>query len=237
MPLGKTSSEKPVSLSREVRSLIEREPYIRNPLADGLINYSALARSIAPRIEQKLNRRIKEESLIVAIKRYADEISGKTAKNDYLDIFAKSTLSMQEDVSYALLNRSDEILGALEHLLNESDWHSGEVRIIIEAPERVVVVLKTPRMNSLMEKVKDNAIDFSESNALITMREPIESRTTYGVIAEIASVLSRKGISIELISAPPDLHFLVDEKDAEEAYKSLKEMIKTAKQALKENSI
>jgi hypothetical protein len=102
-------------------------------------------------------------------------------------------------------------------------------------PTRIVAVLKAPRMASLMEKVSDYVIESSEGNSLITMREPMESRSTYGVIAEIASILSRKGISIELISAPPDLHFLVNEKDAEETYKSLREMIRASKQHLQEN--
>lgn len=232
--LGK-GQQKSASLSKEVRGLIDRDPYVKNTLADGLINYSALARTLAPKVKQKLGREIKEESIVVAIKRYADEISGKANKNDYLDILARSSISMQEDVSYALLARNDTVMKELEGLLEESDWHPGEIRIVIDGPGRVIAVLKTQRMTSLIEKIGDDTIDCSDGNSLITMREPIESRSTYGVIAEIASVLSRKGISIELISAPPDLHFLIKEKDAEEAYKSLREMIKAAKQSCQEN--
>ena len=65
-----------------------------------------------------------------------------------------------------------------------------------------------------------------------TMREPLEAMATYGVIAEVSSVLSRNGISIELISAGPDLHFIVSEENAEQAYKVLKCLIKKAKQHL-----
>ncbi len=231
--MSKNGSEKVASLSRSVRSIIEKEPYIRNPLAEGLINYSALARKISPRIEKDLERKIKDESLIVAIKRYADEINGKTDKKDYLDIFARSTLTMQDDVSYALLSGKDEVLNELEKLLKEPDWHSGEIRIVVSGPGRVVVLLKAERMNSIKEKINEHILDFSENNVLITMREPIESRTTYGVIAEIAQILSRREISIELVSAPPDLHFLVHEKDGEETYSCIKELIRNAKEEMK----
>lgn len=232
--LAKTRNEKSVSLSREIRSLIEGDPYVRNTLADGLINYSALARTLAPKVKQKLNREIKEESIIVAIKRYADEINGKSEKKDYLNILGKSTISMQDDISYALLRRNSDVLKELENILNKTDWLQGEIRIIVDGPSSVVVVLKTPRMLSFMENLDDEMVNCSENNSLITMRQPPESMTTYGVIAEIASILSKKGISIELISAPPDLHFVVGEKDAEEAYKTLRERIKQAKQTIQE---
>ncbi len=232
--LEKIRNEKSVSLSREIRSLIAGDPYVRNTLADGLINYSALARTLAPKVKQKLNREIKEESVIVAIKRYADEINGKSEKKDYLNILGKSSISMQEDICYALLKRDSDVLKELENLLNDTDWLQGEVRIIVDGPSRVVVVLKTPRMLSFVENLDDEMVDCSENNSLITMRQPHESRTTYGVIAEIASTLSKKGISIELISAPPDLHFVVSEKDAEEAYRTLRELIKQAKESMQE---
>jgi len=234
--LQKTRNEKSVSLSKEIRSLIERDPYVKNTLADGLINYSALARTLVPKVKQKLNREVKEESVIVAIKRYADEINGKSEKNDYLEILGKSTISMQDDVCYALLRRDDEVLKELENVLNKRDWHQGEVRIIVDGPSRVVVVLKTPRMNSFVENLNDEMVECSENNSLITMRQPMESKSTYGVIAEIASILSKNGISIELVSAPPDLHFVVSEKDSEAAYTILRELIKDAKQAVQERT-
>lgn len=232
----KNGSEKTASLSKEVRALIDRDPYVKNTLADGLINYSALARCLAPKIKKSLDREIKEESLIVAIKRHADEINGKTSRNDYLDLLARSTISMQDDISYALISRNRHVLEEIESMLEKTDWHQAEIRIVIDAPNRVIVVLKSPRMTTLKDKFKDDFLDFSEGNCLITMREPIESKNIYGVIAEITSRLSRKGISIELVSAPPDLHFLVNEKDAEEAYTTLRHLIKDAKRALDEGN-
>lgn len=235
--MRKAGQEKSGSLSKEVKSLIEHDPYIRNTLADGLINYSALARILSSKIKQRLNRDVKEESLIVAIKRYADEINGKTAKHDYLDIISRGILSMQDHIAYALFPRNDSVLKELETLLNEGDWHSGEIRIIIDSPGRVIAMLKTPRMNSLIERIGGDVIDYAEGYTLLTMRQPVESRTTYGVISEIACALAKKKISIELISVPPDMHFLIEEKHAEEAYTTLRDLIKTAKHAMQERHL
>jgi len=227
-------SEKSVSLSKEVRTLIDRDPYVRNTLAEGLINYSALARNLAPQIKKSLDREVKEESLIVAIKRYADEINGKVDRNDYLDFLARSTISMQDDISYALISRNKQVLREIESLLDKTDWHQAEIRIVIDAPNRVIAVLKAPRMAALRDKFEEDFLYFSEGNSLITMRQPIESKGAYGIIADITGALSKKGISIELVSAPPDLHFLVEEKDAEETYRTLRHVIKDAKKAIKE---
>jgi len=142
---------------------------------------------------------------------------------------------MQEDITYLILESNTDVLSSLEELINEPDWHPGEVRIIVEAPQRTVVVLKSSRAKTLIEKVKDHLIEHVENNVLVTLSEPPESKSTYGVIAEVTSVLSKKGISVELISGPPNLHFLVNEENGSETYNTLKEIIKYAKGAEENN--
>jgi hypothetical protein len=225
-------TEKAASLARVVRDTIEKEPYIRNPLADGLINYSALARMLTPAIERELNRSVREESLMVAIKRYADEIQGKASNKQSMEILSQAVLSMQEDVSFAWLKSNETVLLELQHLINKTDWHPAELRIIVEGPERTIVVLKTSKMDQLLAKVNAETIESSNGHVLITIRAPEKLRKTHGVIAELTSTFSRKGISVDLITASPDLHFLVEDKDADEAYRSIKQQIRDAKKSV-----
>ena len=104
--------------------------------------------------------------------------------------------------------------------------------MIVEAPEIVIVMLKTPKMNRLLKKVEGDVVESTHNHVLITLNTLSQLRHTYGVIAEITSELSKKGISVELVSAASYLHFLVDEKDSEEAYKCIKSVVRGAKQAL-----
>ncbi|MFH1256421.1 MAG: ACT domain-containing protein [Candidatus Diapherotrites archaeon] len=221
------------SLSSIVRTLIDLNPYTKTSLADGLVNYSALARSLKPEIEKKLGKKVKEESIVVAIKRFADEIGGKKFSNSYAHIFANSTLSMQDDMSFALIKRNDKSAKKIEELLRETDWHTGEVRIVVEGAGQIMVLLKKHRLEPLLDLIESEVMDASHQNAIVSIRQPKEAVQTYGIIAEIASKLAQKGISIEIISAPPELHFMVNEKHATEAFQTIKSLIQQAKEQMK----
>jgi hypothetical protein len=225
-----TGNGKAASLSKEIRDIISKDPYVKNSLAEGLINYSALARRISPIVEKNLNRKVKEESLIVAIKRHADEIEGKVEKNDYQQILAKTSLSLQEDVACIILNSNDSVMKLLEPLLKDTNWRTSENRILIQSPGRITLVVKSEKAEELLKKVPGEVIDVMRDCSLLTLREPIDVKGTYGIIAEVTALLSKKGISIELFSSPQDLYFLVSGKDSEEAYKTFKELIKTARE-------
>ena len=222
-------SEKRLSLSEATRTIIEKDPYIKNTLADGLINYSALARRISTPLEKKLGRKINEESLIVAIKRYADEIQGRTNKNNYSDLLARSTLSMQDDMCCAVLTNNEDVIKTIMKHMHEDGDNNDDSRIIVQNTGRVTLVLKKHKIENLLEKLKDEVLDTTHDCALITMKEPLDSKNTHGIIAELSSLLSKKGISIELFSSPQDIHFLVNEDKAEEAYRALKDAIKSAR--------
>ncbi|MDD5163507.1 MAG: ACT domain-containing protein [Candidatus ainarchaeum sp.] len=225
-----------ISVANTVKELIEQNPYVRNNLTDGLINISALARKLAPELETKFGKKIKEESLIVAIRRYSDEIKGKSIKEDYAKIFANSQLSMQENMAYAVLQRNEKTILALEAIVKETDWQVGELRIIIQSSPKIIVLLKKPRLENMLSQVEDCIIKKISDKTLLTLHAKPEDIITYGVIAEIAGLLSKKGIAIEPISVYSDLHFLVDEKKAEEAYSTLKEFLNKARQLTEENN-
>ncbi|MBN1941357.1 MAG: ACT domain-containing protein [Candidatus Diapherotrites archaeon] len=221
-----------MSTAKAVREMLEANPYIRNGLAEGLINFSALARKMTPELEAKLGKKLNGDSLIVAIKRYSDEIEGRAIKKDYLHIFANSQLTLQENMAYVILERTPETTAKIESLLKEADWQIGELRIVVQGAQRIMTLMKNNRIESLVEEAGNRVIEEIKDKALVTVHTPPESRLTYGVIAEIAAVLSKKGITIDLITAHSDLHFLVQESDAEETYHTMREFIRKSKEML-----
>lgn len=214
------------SLSESVRERINKYPYIKYALADGLVNYSALARKFSPEISAELNKKINGESLIVAIKRYADEIDKREKPKDIMELISKSTLSMQSDISYAMIERTSEALESVEGLLGETEWDLGEVRMVVQGANKIFLLLRSERLESFLEKLNVNAFEHNKEKAMVTIKLPKEAYSSYGVFVEMAQLLARKGISIELVSVPPELHFIIDERDCEITYKTLREFVK-----------
>ncbi len=222
------------SLSEEVRKEISSTPHVKTSLGEGIVNYSALARKIMPEISKKLNRQLNEESVIVAIKRYADELETPEMDNSYLEMFAASQVLLQDNMSYTHFKKNEKVISKIEKLFAEENWNIGEMRVMIHGADQVMIIAKESRVKELMEECRDDLIHTIGGRSLITFNLPIESYSAYGIIAEVTSQLARKGISIELLSSPPDLHIMVDENDAERAYSTLKQLITEAKNSLRE---
>ena len=58
-----------MSLSKLIEQKIDNTPFLRENLSDGLVNTSALARRLKPGLEEKLEKKIKDSTIIMAIGR------------------------------------------------------------------------------------------------------------------------------------------------------------------------
>ena len=57
------------TISEEIQALIAESPFLEEGLARGIINCSALAREMQPRIEHALMREVSESAVLMALKR------------------------------------------------------------------------------------------------------------------------------------------------------------------------
>ncbi len=196
------------SLRDLVQEKIETSPYIKFCLGEGLINYSALARRYIPEIEKAEKRKINEESLIVAIKRFADQTIARQKEADYAQVFASMSVGLQEEMAFAAFQKSQQVIDELEKTIEEAEWSLGEVRVMIEDPVTITVLLKKSRVEKLMEKIGGKMLKEYKDYSLISLKQPREANSTYGLISIISSELAKKGISIEIITIPTDIYIL-----------------------------
>ncbi len=219
------------SLSEFARQTIDNSPFIKSCLADGLINYSALARRLCPEIEKRLGKDVNLESLVVAIRRYADgKLKEPTISKEIAGIIANSSVSLQTNVSYAVVEGTRETIESVKSLLEAAEWELGEMRVVVQSAGKIFLLLKKSRMDELKSMLNAGINELVEDKAIISVRTPKEGTEAYGIIGEMANALARKGISIELVSVPPELHFIVEEGKSDTAYHELKGMIDKLKQ-------
>ncbi|VVB99393.1 ACT domain protein [uncultured archaeon] len=225
------ANENGASLAEIVRQEISSTPYIKAALSDGVINYSALARRLMPVVQKRLGKKVNEESIVVSIKRYADELGGKEKAKNIMEYFAGSEVNLQDNICYAKFRKNDRTLSKIEKIFAEEDWNVGETRMMIESPDQIATILKETRFQEIKEELKDDTLYFTNHSSILTARMPLESFNDYGIIAEMSSLLAKNGISIHVISSPPDIHFIVSEDDAEKAHHTIRELILSAKKA------
>ena len=135
---------------------------------------------------------------------------------------------------YTHFKKNKEVIEKVDKLFSAEDWKLGEMRVLIHGADQVMVIMKENRVRELLKELDESVINSFAQSSLLTLNLPYESYSTYGIIAEVTSLLAKQGISLELISSPPDLHILVDEKDAERTYSTFKQLIKNSQKAVEE---
>ncbi len=58
-----------IPVSEAVREMVRETPFLEEMLEEGLINYSSLARSLRPTIEERLHKAVSEGAIVMALKR------------------------------------------------------------------------------------------------------------------------------------------------------------------------
>lgn len=58
-----------ITISQAVDNIIRKKPFILEAIADGIINYSALAKFIKPEIEKLLTKSVNEGAIIMSLRR------------------------------------------------------------------------------------------------------------------------------------------------------------------------
>lgn len=226
-----------VSLAEVVRGEISAMPHLKTSLAQGVINYSALARKLMPAILKKTGKTPNKESMLVAIKRFAQELNLYELSQTYLDLFAHSEITMQDNMVFVQFKKTDNVIAKLENLFEEEDWKVGEMRALIQESDQIMVMMKEDRLESVLEELSDEVLFVVKDGALLTLRVPTETFSTYGVLAEITTQIAKRGINVAgLLCTIPDIHILVDEKEAERAYSTLKSLVNKCKRAVDEKS-
>lgn len=211
-----------ITVPEATKQIIERSRYLVEAMSKDLINYSSLARYIKPELEKMLYKPVSEASIIMAIKRIAEEIKPKFLP---LTIF-KGTPEMivRSNLVEFTLSNSELLRKKYKDL---STFYSDENKYFFTLTEGVfetnIIVSK-----DLQEKVKQMISGekiLSEVNNLstITIRLPKENINTPGVYYFLLKSLAWDGINIvEIVSTPMEISIILDDKDVNAAFSILK---------------
>ncbi|GIU70688.1 MAG: hypothetical protein KatS3mg003_0167 [Candidatus Nitrosocaldaceae archaeon] len=198
-----------LSLPEAVRSIINDNYCIYHCLRLGIINYTALANYIKPQVERLVGSEVNTNSLVVAIKRYADtleveELEPINAKISLLGRVIDLDLVEDEDVDM-FIDRLREMDPDLRLFRTYNI-----LRIFTEEAEDV---------RELMDRFARCISNMSKGLAKISIKLPSNSKVNQVLITAIADALYNNGISVhDAFFSHDEIMLIVDEKDAGKAY-------------------
>ncbi len=206
-----------MSIPEVVREIITRNRSVYDCMKMDLINYTALAVKIQPEIEKILGNSVNLNTVVVAIKRYADSFEIKDEVKEE-SVLKNARLALTDgimDVKFSMKDSNEMdpmiILDKFSKITNNYDFFrvSDSFRFLAEDMEDIREIFNNVSVNDNM---------FSTGLAKIRISIP-RSQNQSDVVSYVAEVLHVNGI--ELVNAffsQDNIIIILNERDSSRAY-------------------
>ena len=206
-----------ISVPEVVREIITRNRSIYDCMKMDLINYTALAVKIQPEIEKILGNPVNLNTIVVAIKRYADSFETKDEIRDE-SVLKNARLVLTDgimDIKFSVKDSNDldplAILDKFSKITNNYEFFrlSDSFRFLAEDMEDI---------RDIFTNISGREDMFSTGLAKIRISIP-SSQNQSDVVSYVAEVLHANGIEIvNAFFSQDSITIILNENDASKAY-------------------
>ncbi len=212
-----------MSVPETVREIITRNRSIYDCMKMDLINYTALAVKIQPEVEKEIGRPVNLNTIVVAIKRYADSFIEKEDIKDE-SVLKNARLSLQDGIMDIKFSTKDskmnpmDILDKFSKITNDYEFFrlADSFRFLTEDIEDI---------RQIFGEMGDQEDLFSTGLAKIRISVPVNQNRS-DIVSYVAEILHNNGIVIvNAFFSQDGITIILNEKDASKAYEILRSEI------------
>jgi aspartokinase len=217
-----------MSVPEVVREIITRNRSIFDCMKMDLINYTALAVKIQPDVERVLGNSVNLNTIVVAIKRYADsfEVKDEVEENSVLKNARLALTDGIIDIKFSVNNSQGidplTILDKFSKITSNYDFFrsADSFRFLTEDLDSI---------RKIFESLPNQDNIFSTGLAKIRISIP-PSKNQSDVVSYVAEVLHDNGINlVNAFFSQDSIIIILNEKDASRAYEILhSDIVRTA---------
>ncbi len=213
-----------LSVPEAVREIITRNRSIYDCMKMDIINYTALAVKIQPEIERTLGGPVNLNTVVVAIKRYADSFEDKKDVKEE-SVLKDARLSLTDGIIDIKISASDLKDKNTANLLEKFAQITPDYEFFRLSDSFRFLTEDLVDIRRLFESFPDQKNFFSAGLAKIKISIPREQNRS-DLVSYVAEVLHENGI--ELVNAffsQDSISIVLKEKDAARAYEILRSQI------------
>ena len=214
-----------VTVSHLVKKLLENKPFLLEGLGKGIISHGNLADELKPKIEKELGKKVKDAAIIMALRRYSEELSEKAPSNKKFNF--KGEMMMKTNICDFNVIKTPSLLNKIKSLYNLVDLERGDSLNIIVGNNEVSIVTN--------EKHKDRVVRFLKGEKIINKEFNLVALTivfsgdflhTPGIVFQSVRRLAWENINIlEIISTLTELTFIISKENSMKSYDVLQELV------------
>jgi aspartokinase len=211
-----------LSVPEAVRDIITRNRSIYDCMKMDVINYTALAVKIQPDVERQLGNPVNLNTVVVAIKRYADSFLEKE------DVKAESVLknarlSLTDGIMDIRFSENDIDKKETASLLNKFEQYDSDYEFFRLADSTFRVLTEDlADIRRMFESFPSSKNFFSSGLAKIKIRIP-QDQNRSDAVSYVAEILHNSGIEMQnAFFSQDDIILVLREEDASKAYEILR---------------
>lgn len=207
-----------ITVAEAVQNIVKSSSLLEEGMSRGLLNISAVARDIAPRVAKYAKKEVSEGAVVMALKRLETTLPNHLSKETFSvaspDLIIRSSLIELTYRNSAALTRQQQALLSL--VLERSDYFLTITTGVFET-----TFIASSGLEESIVKLLDGCqlIDITRQLSSITVRLTPEMVTATGSIARILRQLAWEDINlVEVVSTRQELTVIVSSFDADKAF-------------------
>jgi hypothetical protein len=215
-----------VTVSHLVKKIVSENSFLLEAMSKELISHGNLAEQLKPEIEQELRKKIKESAIVMALRRYEEELQSFDKKIKKFKF--QGEIIVRTNIIDFNVVKSSNLLGNIKNLYGLVDFGRGDTLNIILGSNEISIVTNEKYKEKLSKFLKGEKILNKEFDlvALTIIFEGKNFLTTPGVIFTAIRKLAWAQINIfEIVSTKTELAFILNKKDSMKAYNALQGLV------------
>lgn len=208
------------SLGKITEELINRSPFLREAMAENLINISSLARKLKPEIEEICKKEVNEGAIVMAIKRMPPgyyhqlELKIKNVMGEIGDLLVRSNLA---DFTF---KNSDTLKEQQSKLMNMLNKENDSFFTICHGITETTFIVSSNHIDTINDLFKDEKLTSHSKNlASVSVKLPPINSELHGIYYYLLKHLAWEGINIiEIVSTSNEFTTVVSQVDIDRAF-------------------
>ncbi len=215
-----------VTVSHLVKKIVSEQAFVEEALGRGIISVANLAEQLLPKIEQELSKKVKHAAVVMALRRYSEEIAERRKKARAFDYTGE--IVMKTNMCDFTVIKTTSLLSKLKTIHSLVDFERGDTLNVIIGNNEVSIIINEKYMQKLARFLSGEKILNKENGlvALTTIFTADDFLHTPGVIFNAVRKLAWENVNIyEIVSTMTELTFILNKKDSMKAYNVLQELV------------
>lgn len=214
-----------ITVPQLVESIIKTSPILSESIEDGLVNYSSLARTLQPEIEERLFKKVTIGSIVMALKRL--KIEHSSSNNQLKEALGKITdLSMRSNLVSLTFTNSPTLFENQSKLLGVAAKISNSFLTITHGIYETSIFISKNLLEETLEIFEKETLKLKVENlSSITLILPKEAIDTPGIHYSVFKKLYSNGVNVfETVTSFTELTIFLKPEDIEKAFAVLKQL-------------